>query len=274
MSEGLITLARLKELDPHHPGIELLTGRTPLFACQSDQRFSYCLYVPRDIDTSHQHPLVVAVHGTERAVQTYRDAFADLADNTRCVVLAPLFPAGVGDPNDVHNYKLIDYHGIRFDRVLLDMIAEVGHRWPVATDRFYLHGFSGGGQFAHRFLYLHPNRLAGVSIGAPGSVTLLDRTTAWPQGTADIGTRFGIDVSLDALREVPVRLLIGASDNQPHPLSRNSTRVASITQLRDNLLEHGLKPVLEIVAGAAHDGAAVFPAANRFFSELLLAHPI
>ena len=38
--EHLITLAQLKALDPQHPGIGLLTGRTPLFACQADQRFS------------------------------------------------------------------------------------------------------------------------------------------------------------------------------------------------------------------------------------------
>jgi len=206
--ERPITLAQLKALDPRHPGIDLLTGRTPLFACQADQRFSYCLYVPRDIDTSHRHPLLVSVHGTERSVQSYRDAFADLADAQQCIVLAPLFPAAVDDPNDFHNYKLIDYRGIRFDRLLLEMVTEVGVRWPAATDKFYLHGFSGGGL-----------------------------------------------------------LLIGECDNQPHPLSA-STRVASITQLRDNLLDHGLKAVLETVPGAAHEGATIFPAANRFFHEL------
>ena len=68
-----------------------------------------------------------------------------------------------------------------------------------------------------------------------------------------------------------MRLLIGAQDNRPHPLDRDSTRVTSITQLHDNLLTHGMRPVLETVAGAAHDGAAVFPAANRFFGELLQA---
>jgi hypothetical protein len=208
--EHLITLAQLKALDPQHPGIGLLTGRTPLFARQADQRFSYCLCVPRDIDTSHRHPLLVAVHGTERSVQSYRDAFADLADAHQCIVLA------------------------------------------------------------HRFLYLHPDRLAGVSIGAPGRVTLLDPATPWPAGTADIAERFGTDVPLDALRDVPVRLLIGECDNQPRPPVR-STRVASITQLRDNLLDHGLKPMLETVPGAAHEGTAIFPAANRFFHELLQA---
>jgi poly(3-hydroxybutyrate) depolymerase len=264
----MITLAQLKALDPGHPGIDLLTGRTPLFACQADQRFSYSLYVPRDLDTSRPHPLVVSVHGTKRSVESYRDGFADLADQHQCVVLAPLFPAGVGDPDDVHNYKTLDYRGIRFDRVLLDMIAEAAARWPIATGRFYLHGFSGGGQFAHRFLYLHPDRLAGVCVAAPGSVTRLDQTIPWPGGTADLAERFGTDVDLAALRAVPALLLIGEDDNQAHPIA-GRTRIASITRLRDNLLDHGIEPVLETVPGADHDGAAMFPAANRFFGELL-----
>lgn len=263
-----ITLADLKAHDPQHPGIDLMTGRTPLFACQADQRFSYCLYVPRDIDTSRPHPLVVTVHGTERNATGYRDGFAALADAHQCIVLAPLFPAAIGDPDDVDNYKLIDYRGIRFDRLLLEMIAEAALRWPIAADTFYLHGFSGGGQFALRFLYLHPDRLAAVSIGAPGRVTLLDPGADWPQGTADLPGRFGTEVRPDALSTVPVQLLIGELDNQPHPLTPLN-RTESILLLRDNLLAHGLAPVVDVVPGVAHCGDPLVPAAAAFLARLL-----
>ncbi|QMU74105.1 alpha/beta hydrolase [Streptacidiphilus sp. P02-A3a] len=245
-----------------------MTGRTPLFACRADQRFSYCLYVPRDLDTTRPHPLVVTVHGTERDATGYRDAFAALADTHQCVILAPLFPAAIGDPEDIDNYKLIDYRGIRFDQLLLEMTAEAALRWPIATDSFFLHGFSGGGQFALRFLYLHPDRLAGASIGAPGRVTLLDPTAAWPQGTSDLPDRFGTEVRPDALSSVPVQLLIGELDNQPHPLTPLN-RTESMLLLRDNLLAHGLAPVLDVVPGAAHDGDALVPAAAEFLARLL-----
>lgn len=101
------------------PYVDLLTGRTPSFTCQADQRFSYCLHLPHAIDTSRSHPLVVSIHGTERAPESYRDGFASLADKHQCVILAPLFPAGIGDPDDVDNYKTLDYRGIRFDLLLL-----------------------------------------------------------------------------------------------------------------------------------------------------------
>ena len=34
--------------------------------------------------------------------------------------------------------------GIRYDDILLDMVAEVKARWGLAGDRFGLFGFSGG----------------------------------------------------------------------------------------------------------------------------------
>ncbi|MEU0966812.1 alpha/beta hydrolase [Streptomyces sp. NPDC005917] len=265
-----MSLARLKQIDPGHPGIDLLTGETPLFACQSDQRFSSCLYVPRDIDTTRRHPLVIAVHGTGRDAMNYRDGLADFAEAHQCIVLAPLFPAGIEDRNDVDNYKLIDYHGIRYDLVLLDMVAEAAHRWPITTDRFYLHGFSGGGQFALRFLYLHPDRLAGVSVAAPGRTTLIDPEKPWPEGTADLPDRFSTPLDLDALRAVPVQLLIGEADTQPHPLT-GRTRVAGITELRDNLQDNGIETALNTVPDKAHDGMALLPTATRFLHEVLIA---
>ena len=43
------------------------TGATPLFACQADQRFSYCLYVPQSYRPEGAPlELAVLVHGTGR----------------------------------------------------------------------------------------------------------------------------------------------------------------------------------------------------------------
>ncbi|MFC0106314.1 hypothetical protein [Kibdelosporangium aridum] len=119
-------------------------GSTPLFASQVDQRLHYCLHVPRELPDSPA-PLVVIQHGTGRTAQKYRTAMRDFAEEHKVVVLAPLFPAGLIDPDDVHNFKFIEYRGIRFDLMLLAIIDEVAARYPVAADRFYLHGFSGGG---------------------------------------------------------------------------------------------------------------------------------
>lgn len=252
------------------------SGATTFFASQRDQRFCYCLYVPR----AHQNttvalPLVVIVHGTQRTAERYRDAYRDFAEQHRCVVLAPLFPAGITEPGDLHGFKRIQFHDIRFDRVLLDIVAEVGERYRIGTERFCLHGFSGGGQFAHRFAYLHPHRLAAVSIGAPGRVTRIDPAVPWLLGTADLRERFGIDLDLPALREVAVQMVIGAEDTDtweianPGPEEGGDNRIERITALRENFHANGIDVRFDVIPGVAHRGHAVQPAVQAFFAAVL-----
>ena len=57
-------------------------GATTFFASQFDQRFSYCLYVPKNYSESEDklYDLAVIVHGTGRTASQYRDRFADFAE--------------------------------------------------------------------------------------------------------------------------------------------------------------------------------------------------
>lgn len=259
------------------------SGATPIFASAADQRFHYCLYVPAAPVAGR--PLVVIVHGTGRSGPQYRDAFAGFAEEHGCVVLAPIFPAGIDDPEDLHNYKFIDYHGIRFDRILLAMVDEVTERYGqygLDGTRFLLQGFSGGGQFAHRFFYLHPHRLAGVSIGAPGRITRLDDTRPWWLGTAGFAERFGTPIDHAALRRVPVQMAVGDQDVQTWEINNpggsnwmdgaettGRTRIERLRTLQANFADHGIAVRFELVPGVAHDGMGVLPAVRDFFTALL-----
>ena len=102
-------------------------GRTTAFACQADPRFSYCAYVPENYDElgEKRYDLVVAVHGTERGMAAYRERFVDFAEANDCIVLAPLFPAGITSARDLSSYKLLCVDGIRYDHVLLAMVDEI-----------------------------------------------------------------------------------------------------------------------------------------------------
>lgn len=252
------------------------SGATAFFASQRDQRFSYCLYVPAaHRDATAALPLVVLIHGTQRMAERYRDQYRAFAEEHDCVVLAPLFPAGIGEPGDLHGFKRLSFHGIRFDQVLLDIVDEVAQRYRVRADRFALHGFSGGGQFAHRFAYVHPERLAAVSIGAPGRITRIDPDVPWWQGTADLRERFGKDLDLAALREVPVQMVVGAEDTETWEIAEpdidagGDTRVARLRTLRDNFEAHGIGVRFDLVPGIAHKGLAVQPRVQEFLSGVL-----
>jgi poly(3-hydroxybutyrate) depolymerase len=258
------------------------SGATTVFAYGADQRFSYCLYLPERTDTGDAMPLVVLVHGTERGNAAYRDAFASFAERHGCAVLAPLFPAGIDDPEDLHNYKFIAYHGIRYDRVLLGMVDEVAARYPVDGSRFCLHGFSGGGQFTHRFLYLHPDRLAAASIGAPGRITRLDGDQPWWLGTRGFAEEFGQGIDLAALARVPVQMVVGDRDTDTWEITNpggtnwmdgaektGRTRIERLRTLQADFEEHGVAVRFDLVPGVAHSGTGVLDAVRGFFSDVL-----
>ncbi|MCI2423866.1 alpha/beta hydrolase [Saccharopolyspora sp. K220] len=257
-------------------------GKTPAFASRYDQRFSYCLYVPEDLGPNA--PLVVIQHGTERNFLLYRDHLQPFADEHGVVVLAPLFPGGIIDPADLHNFKFIEYEGIRFDRVLLAMVDEVAERYPVDSGKFYLHGFSGGGQFAHRFFYLHPDRLAGVSIGAPGRITQLDDALPWWLGTQDFEERFGQPIDFEALRRVPVLMVVGDQDVETWEINNpgepnwmdgaektGGTRIERLRTLERDFVAHGIDVRFVLVPGVAHRGSHVLPPVRDFFAEIIRA---
>lgn len=259
-----------------HPTEFFHSGVTAFFALKTDQRFSYCLYVP----AAHQHtrqplPLVVVIHGTNRTAERYRTMFRDFAEERGCIVLAPLFPAGIIEPEDLNNYKRIAFHDIRFDRILLDMVDQIGARYRVDTTRFALHGFSGGGQFAHRFAYLHPRSLSALSIGAPGRITRIDPTVPWWLGTADLAERFGQELDLPALREVPVQMLVGDQDVETWEIAEpgidagGDTRVERLTTLRDNWESHGIRVRFDLIPGMGHSGSSAIPHAQDFFAGVL-----
>ena len=86
-----------------------LMGRTAISACRADQRFSYCCYLPESYEEAgtRRYPLAVLVHGSLRDATSLRDQFIDFAEANQCVLLAPLFPCGIEEPGDTHNYKRI-----------------------------------------------------------------------------------------------------------------------------------------------------------------------
>nr|WP_154325155.1 alpha/beta hydrolase [Pantoea sp. 201603H] len=259
-------------------------GSTTIFACRFDPRFQYCMYVPPSFDREPiGHKLVVLMHGTGRSMSEYRDAFAEFARYNRCVILAPLFPVGpLGDGNS-HGFKYIVEQDIRYDLVLLKMIEEVSESLGYDFGRFLLFGYSGGGHFVHRFLYIHPEKLLGVCAGAPGSVTLLDNEKEWWVGVKNFEAIFGKPLNYEALRDVSVHLVVGKVDMetweithlpggkyyQPGCNDAGETRVARNNSLLNNLRANGIRATQDIVPNVGHDGMKVLDEVKDFFLSLL-----
>ena len=259
-------------------------GRTTIFSCRTDPRFQYCLYVPPEFDSAPAgFRLLVAVHGTGRTMTEYRDAFSEFARYNRCVVLAPLFPVGPKGDGNSHGFKYIIEDEIRYDEVLLNIIDEISPSLKYDFGKFLLFGYSGGGHFVHRFLYIHPERVLGVSIGAPGSVTLLDENKEWWVGVKNFAELFHKPLNVKALREVAVHLVVGKVDLetweithqpegrywQPGCNDAGMTRIERNTSLLNSLKENGVLAVQDIVPNVGHDGLKVLDHVKEFFLQVL-----
>ncbi|MDL2259500.1 hypothetical protein LJB99_01290 [Deltaproteobacteria bacterium OttesenSCG-928-K17] len=247
------------------------------YACFYDQRFSYYVYLPRNFaspEAPSAYDLLVLVHGTERGGETYRNKFKRFANTHNLAIMAPLFPAGIAEPRELENYRHIRYRGIEFDTILFKMIEEMAERFPINSGRFHLHGFSSGGQFVNRLLYLHPHRFLSLSIGAPGEATFPCSDQNWPLGLGGAADIFGQMPSLDALRGLPVQIVAGAADTTPRPaLDDAPNRLERAKLLYRSFKEIGLNVRLDVVPDAGHDGFKVLPAVMEFFETALSAGP-
>lgn len=264
----------------------MLTGAVPAFASTYDPRFSFSLYVPKAHSfeaNSPRLPLFIIIHGTRRTTEGYLTKLKSFSETHKCIVMCPLFPAGIIDPTDINNYKELLYEGIRFDRVLLSMIEQVGKVWRVQTDKVFLHGFSGGGQFVHRFFYLYPDRIAAVSIGAPGRITppSTHPEHTWPTGLADVYNIFGVQPpNFTTMAHIPIQMVVGGDDTDTSMLKAvkvpnwaekqaGETRIERIKWLRDSWVQKGLNVDFVLVPGVAHNGMQVLGHAEAWMIPLI-----
>ncbi|ANY17274.1 hypothetical protein [Bordetella pseudohinzii] len=259
-------------------------GHSTIFAARTDPRFSYCMYVPPHLDQARRPmELVVIVHGTGRAFVEYRDSFSEFARWNDCIVLCPLFPVGVRGDGNRDGFKHLVEGDIRYDQVLLDIVGEVGEKFGLDVSRFGLFGFSGGGQFVNRFTLLHPQRLWGVSIGAPGSVTLLDTERDWWVGVRDMKARFGRDLDIEALRRVAVHMVVGKADLETWEITHKEggkfympgandagrNRPERLQSLKRSFEQAGVNVTLDMVDNVPHDGLKCVGEVQDFFARVL-----
>ncbi len=261
-------------------------GATTIFAAKADPRFHYCLYVPPSVGDGAAVDLLVAVHGTGRtSFLEFRDGFAEFGRWHRCAVLCPIFPVGVRGDDARGGYKYIAEGDIRYDRILLAMVAEVAERYRQDWGRFAAFGFSGGGHFVHRFAILHPDKLWAASIGSPGSVTLLDPSRDWWVGIRDVAERFGVTFDPAALARVPVQMVVGAADLETWEITHRPgtatwmagandagrTRPERLRSLAASFEAAGVTVRLDVLPGVSHDRSKVLDTVKGFLADVLAA---
>lgn len=117
------------------------------------------VYLPDAIDPAITYQLLVGVHGAGGRGNGAA-GLKDWAKRGDVIVIGPSFETKGERPyqngDGIHAEKLME-------------IFENLKKSHKLRDKMFLHGFSGGCQFAHRFTMLHPKLVCGVSAHSGGS---------------------------------------------------------------------------------------------------------
>ena len=176
------------------------------------------LHAPAAIDETS--PVVVAVHGISRNSAEHFDAFRR-ALPANAVLLCPEF----GEAEFPHYQRLnIGYAEPRADLLLDLLLDRLSSRFRIDARRFHLFGFSGGGQFAHRYAMLNPHRIQSLHVAAAGYYTFLNEAAPWPYGCRGPTGR-GILERQRLFLRLPIDVYVGNRDVQRDPSLRTGERI-------------------------------------------------
>lgn len=119
----------------------------------------------------------------------------------------------------------------------------------------------------HRLLYLHPERISAVSIGAPGSSTLIG-SDPWPRGTGDTDSIFDIKVDPRKLGSTAIQIIVGSEDHY-HPVNDDGSeyhlsRYEIAVQLHDNYTKYGIEHEWTVLEGGWHETDLYRPQVQDF----------
>ncbi len=161
---------------------------------------------------------LVAIHGKMRRAKEQAIAFSRFTARAGRPVIAPLF-----SEEKWPRYQLAVRSG-RADRAFNALMRRISAQFEWSTTCFHLFGFSGGGQFAHRYAMLYPERLRSLSVCAAGWYTFPD-DTPFPQGQG--GQRWGRRFAEKrcAFLALPKLVAVGELDRRRDPNVRRSPQL-------------------------------------------------
>lgn len=183
---------------------------------RADTSQEYLLYVPGSGGDSA--PVFVAVHGISRNFEEHANLLAPYAERYGAVLVAPVFTRAGHD--DYQRLGRVG-RGPRADLALEAILEEVRTLTGAQVEKFYLFGFSGGAQFAHRYALAHPERVARAVVAASGWYTFPDRVVPYPYGLGASAELPAVRFDPKSFLRVPILVVVGEADIESESLRRN-----------------------------------------------------
>jgi pimeloyl-ACP methyl ester carboxylesterase len=224
-----------------------LRGRILRARSSGEHALEYFAYCPAS--AAPEAPLLVAVHGYSRNAAEQVERWAPLCDATGVVLAAPHF--------DAERFRTYQVLGAGADHALDALVAESRRNFSMLLGSVALAGFSGGGQFVHRYAMAHPKRVASAAVIASGWFTYPGRELEYPFGTRCARQQVGARMRAEAFLRVPMLVAVGEHDDASDAENlRHSKRLDA--QQGASRLERATRWVK-----AMHDAAAAANCAPR-----------
>ncbi len=195
----------------------------------------YAAYVP----WRFRRPVraLVIVHGSipkkGKAIdcaETFIRRWTEVADREGIVLVAPAF-----DRARFGGYRHLKGKEIGADEFVFRILEQLGKDLGRMDRRIYLYGHSAGGQYVHRFLVTHPDRIITAAISAAGNYAYPDDEIGWPYGRNGSPNPKGF---IEAAT-LPVSVVVGSKDVVPEGMGGRH-------QKGENRLERGRNWVNEM----------------------------
>ncbi|OFZ20245.1 MAG: hypothetical protein A2X94_15330 [Bdellovibrionales bacterium GWB1_55_8] len=187
------------------PTATLSLGNIHKLKLRNDALQEYYLYLPTV--GAQNAPIFVTVHGISENVEQHATLYKSFAEKYRAVLIAPHFPQTRYD-----DYQRLGRDGARADLALKSIVSEVRELTGASSGKFYLFGYSGGGQFCHRYAMAHPDDIARYAVGAAGWYTFPDTSVEYPQGTLNTGDLENVVFDPARYLRVPGAVFVGDLD--------------------------------------------------------------
>lgn len=239
-------------------------GRVFVWVPETAPELETLIYLPRSAPSPSR--TLLSIHGIGRNAMEHALLFSAQAERRGAAVVAPVF-----SERRFRGYQTLRKRRQRpapeeaFER----MLAELSDLARLDLRRLALFGYSGGGQFAHRYALVRPQRVASLCVGAAGWYTWPDAGQDWPRGLADAPSRFGA-LDLEAFLRIPVRVFVGERDverdesfnQKPELDARQGTDRLErgrrwVQAMGDAAISHGLpsRCDLQVLPGVGHSVA-------------------
>ena len=170
-------------------------------------QMDYIVYIPKERDDETK--IMYTIHGISRNALEHIKGFIPQAERHGTVLIAPLF---LKTPFPRYQQLGTSVNQERADMAFNNVLQDA-HEWleiPLAPIRMF--GFSGGGQFAHRYAMFYPKRIAKMVLAAPGWYSFPDPEQKYPYGIKPSTDWPNLTIAMEKFLQIPTLVMVGEED--------------------------------------------------------------